>query len=238
MTDKKKSRYIHETTVHELKNPSIIVGEILKHFSPKTVIDLWCWLWSFVKVFQDYWIDAYWVNGERTERDKLFIDDKSLLIYNLEQYHDFWKQYDMALSLEVAEHIDEKYSDNFVKTITSCSDIIIFSAAIPWQTWQNHINLQSPEYRERKFNTYWYNFYDVFRHIFWNNEEIFWWYKQNIFLVAKKWVKIPDSLIEKPPRYIIHPDLFNSQNVRRFPTKKLRRILLWRILYSIFPIKK
>lgn len=235
---KENNRYTHDLSVHNMQAPRIIVEEILKHFNPKSIIDLWCWLWTFVKAFQENWIDAYWVNWEWVEKDKLFINEESLIIHNLEQYHAFDKKFDLAMSLEVAEHIDEKYADNFIKTIISCSDIIIFWAAIPWQVWQNHVNVQSPEYWEKKFNKYWYKFYDVFRHIFWNNKDLFYWYKQNVFLVVKEWIKIPQTLVEKPPRYIIHPDLFNSQDVRRFPTKKLRRILLWRILYSIFPIKK
>ena len=145
-----KTRYKHSKSVHNMKAPTIIVEEILKHFSPKKVIDLGCGLWTFVKVFQEHWVDAYWVNWERIEKDKLFIEENYLIIKNLEKYFDFEKKYDLAISLEVAEHIDEKFSDNFIKTITSCSDYIVFSAAIPWQWWQNHINEQPPEYREKK----------------------------------------------------------------------------------------
>lgn len=222
-------KYVHDKSVHNLKDPKIIVEEILKHFSPKSVIDLWCGLGTFVKVFQDYWIDAYWVNWEWVEKDKLFIDEKSLIIKNLEEFYDFWKKYDLAISLEVAEHIDEKYSDNFVKTLISCSDYIVFSAATSCQWWQNHVNEQRPEYREKKFNKYWYKFYDVFRHVFWDNKNIFWRYKQNMFLIVKEWKEIPNTLVEKWPKYVIHPELFEEVDIRKRTTKKLIKEVIYRI---------
>ena len=229
-----ETRYQHDKIVHNLKDPKIIIKEVLKHFSPKTAIDLWCWLGTFVKVLQDNWVDAYWVNWDRIEKDKLFIDEKNLIIKNLEEFYDFWKKYDLAISLEVAEHIDEKYSDNFVKTLISCSDYIIFSAATSWQWWQNHVNEQRPEYREKKFNKYWYKFYDVFRHIFWDDKNIFWRYKQNMFLVAKEWKEIPKTLVEKWPKYVIHPELFEGIDIRKWTTKQLVKESIYRIYMNTF----
>lgn len=52
----------------------------------------------------------------------------------------------MTQSLEVAEHIDEKYAQNFIELLTLTSDIILFSAAIPNQGGLEHINEQPPKY--------------------------------------------------------------------------------------------
>lgn len=230
----KDSRFVHDEKLHHnFKDPKIIIEEILKHFHPKKVIDLWCWLGAFVKTFQDHWIDAYWVNWPRVEKDKLVMNEDRLIIKNLEEFCDFKKWYDMAITIEVAEHIDAKYADNFIKTITSCADIIIFSAAIPWQWWFKHVNEQSPEYREEKFNKLWYRFYDVFRWKFWNNKDIAISHRQNMFLVMKEWINLPSSLEEKSPRYIIHPELFNWLCVRNLSTFAWLRYFLWRIFYKI-----
>ncbi|GAG24232.1 unnamed protein product, partial [marine sediment metagenome] len=53
---------------------------------------------------------------------------------------------DVAVSLEVAEHIDEKYADIYVKNITKNSDNLVFSAATPKQGGVGHINEQPHEY--------------------------------------------------------------------------------------------
>lgn len=60
-------------------------------------------------------------------------------------------RYDLALCLEVAEHIDESLSDKVVKKLTELAPVIIFSAAVPGQGGHGHINCQPKEYWEHKF---------------------------------------------------------------------------------------
>lgn len=57
-----------------------------------------------------------------------------------------FKPFDVAESLEVAEHFEAKYAQNFINLLTSLSDIIIFSAAIPLQGGTHHVNEQPPAY--------------------------------------------------------------------------------------------
>lgn len=229
----KKLKYIHTTDVHNLQNPTILVTEWLKHFSPKKVIDIWCGTWSFVKVFRDKWIETIWVDWSWVDKSQLFMDEQYFIEKDLEKEHDFDNKYDLAISLEVAEHLSKQSAENFIKTLTSCSNYIIFSAALPWQWWQNHINEQPPEYREKLFNKHWYDFYDVFRHIFWNNKKIFWRYKQNMFFVVRKWENIPSTLLEKSPRYIIHPELYDSKNISGKNIVQLTKQLIYIICHKI-----
>lgn len=60
-------------------------------------------------------------------------------------------RYDLALCLEVAEHIDESLADDVVKKLTEFAPTIIFSAALPNQGGHGHINCQPKEYWENKF---------------------------------------------------------------------------------------
>jgi SAM-dependent methyltransferase len=60
-------------------------------------------------------------------------------------------KYDLALCLEVAEHIDESLADDVVKKLTELAPTIIFSAALPGQGGHGHINCQPKEYWENKF---------------------------------------------------------------------------------------
>lgn len=60
-------------------------------------------------------------------------------------------KYDLALCLEVAEHIDKSLSDQVVKKLTEIAPIIIFSAALPGQGGHGHINCQPKEYWKNKF---------------------------------------------------------------------------------------
>lgn len=60
-------------------------------------------------------------------------------------------KYDLAICLEVAEHIDPNEADNIVKKLTELAPTIIFSAAQPGQGGHGHINCQPKEYWEHKF---------------------------------------------------------------------------------------
>ena len=54
-------------------------------------------------------------------------------------------------------------------------NVILFSAAIPNQGGQNHINEQWLTYWEEKFSKYNYIIHDIIRPLFWDDPELFWW---------------------------------------------------------------
>ncbi len=73
-------------------------------------------------------------------------------IINFSQVQDL-PSCETAISIEVAEHIHKKYSDNFIKNITNiATKNIIFSAAKPGQWGDGHINCQPQSYWIDLFN--------------------------------------------------------------------------------------
>ena len=56
------------------------------------------------------------------------------------------------VSLEAAEHIEEKHSDMIVENICRHTDQVLFSAAHPGQGGYGHVNEQPKPYWVRKFN--------------------------------------------------------------------------------------
>ncbi|MBT0824260.1 hypothetical protein KJQ78_03160 [Campylobacter lari] len=116
--------------------------------------------------------------------------------------------FSLTQSLEVAEHIDEKFAQNFIELLTLTSDIILFSAAIPNQGGLEHINEQPPKYWANLFEKYDYLCFDI-RNLFWENDKIDFWYRQNIFLYIHKDKINSLELPIKPtqnPMYIVHPE--------------------------------
>ncbi len=93
-------------------------------------------------------------------------------------------RFDLALCLEVAEHIDIKYAQKVINDLSGFSDVVVFSAAIPNQGGTDHINEQWPDYWVRLFNAVGYDCYDVFRAFLWDNPKISYWYKQNMFVAV------------------------------------------------------
>lgn len=54
--------------------------------------------------------------------------------------------YDLAMSLEVAEHIPEPLADAFADFFSACAPVLVFTAAQPGQQGTGHINCQPKSY--------------------------------------------------------------------------------------------
>ncbi|WP_181882638.1 hypothetical protein [Helicobacter sp. MIT 00-7814] len=126
------------------------------------------------------------------------------------------KPFSLAQSLEVAEHLYEKHASNFIKLLTSLSNIILFSAAIPYQGGTHHVNEQPPTYWAELFAKEGFVCFDILREKNWGNENIESWYKQNILLFTHK--NKQEILLNqgfKPvlkPLYLIHPQMWEYKN--------------------------
>lgn len=216
MCKENHTRYIHHEAAHNLIAPEIIVPVLMDVLNPASVVDVGCGIGTFLHVFKKAGVkdilgyDGSWVNLEQLSQ---YIEPAFFREVDLEKPLDMEHTFDLALCLEVAEHLDPASADNLVETLTSLSSRILFAAAIPGQMGQNHINEQWPEYWQEKFRKYGYAFHDVLRPTFWNNRQIPRWYKQNMFLVLKEGdEKIADKF--KPLscdgiRSYVHPEYFS-----------------------------
>src|SRR4029079_16068125 len=116
---------------------------------------------------------------------------------------DLGRKFDICLCLEVAEHIGEPRVGILFKNLVAHSDLIIFSAAVPGQGGEHHVNEQAPSYWKALFSEH--NFYcqDLLRPIIWDDSEILWWYRQNIFVASKTKLE-PEMNTDIP--FLIHPE--------------------------------
>lgn len=194
----------------------IIVPIIIDLFNPSSVIDYGCangiWLSEFIAsgISEIIGIDGHMVN-----RELLKIPEDSFLLHDLEKPFQPQHKYDVAISLEVAEHLDISKSDIYINSLTNSSDIIIFSAAIPYQGGTNHKNEQWPEYWIRKFSEHGFFVLDLIRNIIWTNRLIPVWYRQNIFCFIKESLQevykkenLRSEYLHNEKISVVHPDLY------------------------------
>jgi hypothetical protein len=127
------------------------------------------------------------------------------------------RRYDLGISLEVAEHIDEEFSNDFIDSLVRAAPYVLFSAAIPQQTGVNHVNEQWPSYWIRKFEAHDYYAYDCIRPMVWDNPRVEWWYAQNTFLFASSSLAFRLEHIAHAKRFshspfvnIVHPKRFGN----------------------------
>lgn len=125
------------------------------------------------------------------------------------------ERYDLALSLEVAEHVSAANADRFVDGLTRLADVILFSAAIPGQGGIAHVNEQWPSSWQARFAARGYTAYDIVRPAVWANPDVVWWYRQNVLLYVRDDAPRPDRAVlralERPVVDVVHPALYDQK---------------------------
>jgi SAM-dependent methyltransferase len=200
-----KPIYIYEESVHNLSAPREVVPLIMGLLKPDSVLDVGCGIGTWLKAFEENGVlDYMGVDGSHVTASSLVIAKSKFEANDLRTAWSLDRKFDLVLSLEVAEHLPTDCADQFVKTLVNHGNTILFSAAIPGQGGQNHLNEQWPSYWQSKFENHGFYFHDVVRPLIWENKNIHWWYKQNIFLVTKN---MPSERLQTS----VHPECFASQ---------------------------
>ena len=140
---------------HEKYRPIYdFIGEIIKvGFEPKSVIDFGCGAGYLLEKLKALGVsDLYGMDGgEGAESSwpdhmKNFLHTKDILQHKPD------KRYDVAICMEVAEHLNENKGSKLVKLITkSCGKFVWWTAAQPGQGGTGHVNCQSICYWVREF---------------------------------------------------------------------------------------
>jgi SAM-dependent methyltransferase len=177
--------YVHTEQMHNFNAPRIVVPIVINLVQPKSVLDVGCGTGTWLKIFEENGIKDYLgIDGDYVDKELLKIPASNFKSHDLTKELALGRKFDLVISLEVAEHLPEISADLFVKTLVDHGETILFSAAIPGQSGQNHLNEQWPSYWQKKFATHGYYFQDIIRPEIWNNENVDWWYKQNTFIVT------------------------------------------------------
>ena len=193
-----------------------IINDII---APKSVLDVGCGVGHWLKVWRDNLNvkDIQGIEGPYIKDEFLNIPIENLLKTDLKKEINLHKNFDLVMSMEVAEHIPEENSEAFINTLINHGDIILFSAAIIGQLGTYHINEQMPEYWAAKFLKHGYIAVDLLRPRIWNDTEIAYWYRQNAILYVKKSSLQKFPLLEQiskitDPNYLtrIHPEKYFS----------------------------
>ena len=123
-------------------------------------IDVGCAVGDLVEEALKRGYDAYGIEGSEAAvqflecpKDRVYIGDLRKSV------HKFMiaKRFTVLSCFEVAEHLEEEYSDMFVKNLCNLSYNIVVSAAPPGQKGHHHYNCQPFKYWDRKFIAHGYS---------------------------------------------------------------------------------
>jgi len=122
------------------------------------------------------------VDGPYINRSRLAIPNESFVAHDLASDLSLGRKFDLVQSLEVAEHVSESCAEKFIDNLVRHGPTILFSAAIPGQGGEHHINEQPWEYWRRKFAARQYEAFDYLRPRIRNDQSIYFCYRINSLL--------------------------------------------------------
>lgn len=164
-----------------------IVPLVLELIPCNRVIDVGCGDGTWLKVFEEKGVEEILgIDGDYVDENTLVISKQKFISFDLRKPLQINRQFDLVLSLEVAEHLPTESAEIFVNSLTNLGSVILFSAAIPFQGGVNHVNEQWPDYWAKLFQKKGYMVVDCIRKKVWHNKNVYCCYAQNIFIFAEQ----------------------------------------------------
>ncbi len=182
-----------------LSSARLVVPIVMDLLGPQTVLDLGCGQGAWLRVFQEQGVKSIrGYDGSYVDRSELLIDANSFSSLDLASGVTINGHYDLAVCLEVAEHLASRHSRQLIKILTEAAPAVMFSAAIPGQSGTHHVNTQFPNYWRELFAERGFAAYDPIRPAIRDDRRVAWWYRQNILLFANA------SAVAEHPKVELH----------------------------------
>jgi SAM-dependent methyltransferase len=185
----------------------------------KSVVDVGCGTGCWLQAFKAEGItDVLGLDGDYALKE-LQILKSEFRAADLTNPPPLGRTFDLAISLEVAEHLPPEAADGFVEYLSKSAPIVLFSAAIPGQGGTNHLNEQWQDYWAEKFERLDFVAVDCMREPFWQNPKVMPWYPQNMLLYIRKDVLADYSELiaqaagtKRKSLSLVHPRIFAATN--------------------------
>jgi SAM-dependent methyltransferase len=175
--------YIEEGAAQSAQAIVPLIADLL---GVRSVLDVGCGRGVWLQAWRDFGVaDVLGVDGAYVDNTRLAIPPDKFVKYDLSKSFNLSRCFDLVQSLEVGEHIAEARADVFVANLASHGDIILFSAAIPGQGGEFHVNEQPYAYWRDKFASQGFRMFDWLRPHIISYSKIEPWYRYNSFLFAR-----------------------------------------------------
>jgi SAM-dependent methyltransferase len=212
--------FYHRRDARVAASAARIASILIDLAAPSSVVDVGCGLGTWLQAFRTLGVaDVLGVEGSWVEPGDLLIPRDRFLAHDLREPLHLDRTFDLAISVEVAEHLPPDSAEAFVTSLTDLAPLVLFSAAVPHQGGTHHVNEQWPEYWNRLFAAAGYAVADAIRPRVWNDPAVKVWYAQNTLLFVREaaldhYAKLGPEISRTDPERlaIVHPRLYQRNS--------------------------
>jgi SAM-dependent methyltransferase len=175
-------KFFAEQREQGLRSARVVVPLIVEMLQPHSVVDVGCGVGAWLAAFHEcgvadtLGIDGEWAAGFHD------LESNGFLQHDLSIPIELTRRFDLVVCLEVAEHLQPACAGDLIKSLIRLGDVVLFSAAVPYQGGTLHLNEQWPDYWAAMFESHGYRTIDAVRPRLWNHPSVDWWYVQNTLL--------------------------------------------------------
>lgn len=206
-----------------------VLGRIMPLLTVRRVVDIGCGVGTWLRAASELGAaEVLGVDGDYVDRSTLYIDPACFIAGDIthESLTSLMgaraaEQFDMVMCLEVAEHLPFARSASLVKELTQLGDLVVFSAAVPFQYGADHRNEQWQDFWAILFRENGYECWDWLRSEVWFHPDVDWWYAQNLLVFARKGsaaaARLPAAaLVRGRSLSLVHPEGFLDNLLSRY----------------------
>ena len=175
-----------------------------------SLVDVGCGGGAYLSVAKDLGVTRLvGLDGPASRLGKSHFDEFELIVVDLEDPVGIDETFDLAMSIEVAEHLRGERASTFVSSLVSLSDLVLFSAAFPGQGGTGHINEQWPSYWAALFAVHGYRPLEVCRSRFWTDSSVPLVLRMNVLLYVaeERFQELAATFPEPAMLDVVHPQL-------------------------------
>lgn len=189
--DKQQDGYQYDTLFYEYqragsaRSARALLPHVINVLGIDSVLDVGCGAGGWLAAYRDLGIsDHIGVDGDYVDRSMLLVDAARFLPRDIAASFDLARRFDLVQCLEVGEHVPSAASATLVDNIVKHGKRVLFSAAVPGQGGEDHINEQPYEFWRKLFAERGYRLFDFVRPRIQDNDAIEPWYRYNVLFFA------------------------------------------------------
>jgi len=197
---------MEKTKAHTLRSAHAILHGLFGSECPKSVVDFGCGRGDWLRAARELGADTLLGIDPFGDADT---GDIPRITHDATQPWRPGRPYELAVCVEVAEHLPASAMQTLVGSITGAAPVCVFSAAAPLQGGIGHLNERVPADWARAFAAAGFECIDP-RSKFWSDDAIEPWYRQNLLVFrrpghGRQWWS---ALVTKEPLHLVHPVIF------------------------------